>query len=47
MKEEVLFSHMGKTLQSKHANIVKVIKKNYKKPSWCMKVLWEEEKARH
>ena len=45
VKEELFFSHMGKILQSKHADIVKEIMNNYKKPSWCMKVLWEEEKA--
>ena len=36
---------MGKILRSKHVDIVKAIKNNYKKPSWCTKALWEEEKV--
>ena len=45
VKEEILFSHMGKILRSKRGDIVKAIKKNYKKPSWCTMALWEEGKV--
>ena len=39
MEKEVLYSRMGKIMQSKRGDIVKAIKKNYKKPSWCTKAI--------
>ena len=45
VREDILFSRMGKILRSKRADIVKAIKNNYKKPSWCTKALWEEGKV--
>ena len=47
VREEMLFSHMGKILRSKRSDIEKAIKGNYKKPSWCTKQLWDQAKERH
>ncbi|MCO5593864.1 hypothetical protein L7F22_047882 [Adiantum nelumboides] len=47
VREDVLFSHMGKILRSKRSEIEKAIKGNYKKPSWCTKQLWDLAKERH
>ncbi|MCO5562013.1 hypothetical protein L7F22_015639 [Adiantum nelumboides] len=47
VREDVLFSHMGKILRSKRSEIEKAIKGNYKKPSWCSKQLWDQAKERH
>ena len=43
--KEVLYSCMGKIVQSKRGDIVKAIKNNYKKPSWCTKAIWKEGKS--
>ena len=47
INEEVLFSHMGKIVQSERAHIMNAIKNNYKKSFWCTKVVWDEGKARY
>ncbi|MCO5584133.1 hypothetical protein L7F22_038055 [Adiantum nelumboides] len=47
VREDALFSHMGKILRSKRSEIEKAIKGNYKKPSWCSKQLWDLAKERH
>ncbi|MCO5550093.1 hypothetical protein L7F22_003572, partial [Adiantum nelumboides] len=47
VREDALFSHMGKILRCKRSEIEKAIKGSYKKPSWCSKQLWDLAKERH
>ena len=46
VREDMFYSHMAKMLCSKHANLVKVIKGNSKKPIVGMRGIFERRQKR-